>query len=263
MKAAKFLMAAIFFAAALVGIGTSAHAEDGLNDSHGVWRSAEYWHANHPEWVYRYHPEWAVDRDDWWVVDHRGHPEWFYSPYWRRYPVWTYGAYDRGHVWRNARWWRERDPGWFYAHHPEWAEVHPGWIREDHGRHPEWFHSAYWGEHPRDWSHPDEEYRRELSRNVEYQHSHAEGSEAVHGGVYHGGVATDHDHYHAGAAGTEHPNTAGGQYHASAAHSSNYHPASTYHPGSTYHPASTNHASSSASSASHSSGGGSGGHHGK
>jgi hypothetical protein len=251
MKTAKFLLAAIFFAVA-VGIGTSALAEDGLNDSHGVWRGAEYWHANHPEWVYRYHPEWAVDRQEWWLADHRGHPGWFESPYWRRYPVWTYGAYDRGHVWRDAGWWRGRDPGWFYAHHPEWAEAHPGWIRDDHGRHPEWFHSGYWGEHPRDWNHPGEEYRRELSRNVEYQHSHSEGSAVAHGGVYHGGVAVDRDgeHNNASARHAEHSNAAAGQYHASAAHSSTYHPASTYH------------ASSPVSSASHSSGGG-GGHHGK
>ena len=50
MKGVKFLLAVFLFAIA-VGIGTSAIAEDGLNDSHGVWRNSEYWHANHPEWA--------------------------------------------------------------------------------------------------------------------------------------------------------------------------------------------------------------------
>jgi len=233
MKGAKFLLAMILFAIA-VGIGASAFAAEGLNDSHGVWRNSEYWHANHPEWVYRYHPEWAVDRQEWWMADHRGHPEWFGSPYWRRYPVWTYGAYDRGHVWRDAGWWRGRDPGWFYAHHPEWAEAHPGWIRDDHGRHPEWFHSAYWSEHPRDWNHPDEEYRRELSRNVEYQHSHNAEYAAEHHESFPGATA-------------EHHNAEAGQYHASAANQ--------------YHTPASYHSSASVSSASH--GGGGGGHSGK
>ncbi|WP_423945778.1 hypothetical protein [Candidatus Binatus sp.] len=217
MKWAKFLLATIFFAAA-VGIGTSAIAADGLNDSHGVWRDAQYWHANHPEWVYRYHPEWAVDHRDWWLADHQGHPEWFNSPYWRRYPVWTYGAYDRGHVWRDAGWWHERDAGWFYAHHPEWAEAHPGWIREDHGRHPEWFHSAYWSEHPRDWNHPGEEYRRELSRNIEYQRSHPASAE----------LANRHENDHAGAGVTEHQNTMAGGSHEAAANQ--FHAPAPFHP---------------------------------
>jgi len=220
MKWVKLLLATIFFTSA-VGIGAAAFASPyGLSDSHDVWRDADYWHANHPEWVYRLHPEWAVDRREWWLADHRGHPEWFESPYWRRYPVWTYGAYDRAHVWRDAGWWRERDPAWFYAHHPEWAEAHPGWIRYDHGEHPEWFHSAYWSAHPRDWNHPDEEYRRELSKNVEYQHTHPAGVAAANNPQnYHGGsaVAGNGGSYHAGAAGTEHLNATASQYHAPAA----------------------------------------------
>ena len=237
MKWVKLLLATVFFTSA-VGNGAPAFASPyGLSDSHGVWRDADYWHANHPDWVYRFHPEWAVDRQDWWMADHRGHPEWFNSPYWRRYPVWTYGAYDRGHIWRDAGWWRERDPAWFYAHHPEWAEAHPGWIRDDHGRHPEWFHSAYWSEHPRDWNHPYEEYRRELSRNIEYQHSHPAGVAA----------ANNHEDYHGGSAVTEHQNAAAGQYHAP---ETQYHAPAT---SSAYHPSvSTGSAIDSASGGGHS-----------
>ncbi len=238
MKMAKLLLVVIFFTTA-IGIGTSAIAAPwGLKDSHGVWHDAEYWHANHPEWVYRYHPEWAVERQEWWLADHRSHPEWFGSPYWRRYPVWTYGAYDRGHVWREAGWWRERQPAWFYAHHPEWAEPYPRWIREDHGRHPEWFHSSYWSEHPRDWNHPDVEYRRNLSRNIEDEHSHPASA----------GASNHHEYYHGGVATTEHRNAATAQNHAPA--TNQYHvPATT---------SSVHHPSVSTGFASHSGGGGGG-----
>lgn len=231
MEGAKLLLATILLTA-VVGIGTLAAAEDGLKDSHGVWHDSAYWHENHPEWVYRYHPEWAVDHRDWWLADHNRHPEWFGSPYWRRYPVWTYGAYDRGHVWRDAGWWRERDPGWLYAHHPEWAEAHPGWLREDHSRHPEWFHSAYWHDHPRDWNHPDEAYRKELERNVEYQRSH-NAEYADHHENFHEGE-------HAGIGSAEHRNAATAHFHAPAA----YHPPAAYHAPTTFH---------SSASASHSS----------
>lgn len=30
-------------------------------------------------------PEWAVQRQEFWSADHRGHPEWFGSPYWKKY----------------------------------------------------------------------------------------------------------------------------------------------------------------------------------
>src|SRR5665213_403775 len=131
----------------------------GLADRQGIWRDAEYWHANHPDWVYRYHPDWTVDQQEWWIADHQNHPEWFDYPFWREHPIWTYGAYDQSHQWRYANWWRERNPGWFYANHPRWAEPYPRWIREDYAAHPDWFRSNYWRDHPHDWNHPNEAYR--------------------------------------------------------------------------------------------------------
>jgi hypothetical protein len=127
----------------------------GLADRHGVWRDAEYWHANYPEWVYQFHPEWVVYREDWWVYDYRAHPKWFQYPFWKKYPVWTYGAYDQRYRWHYANWWHEHNPTWFYANHPRWAEPFPNWIRQDHATHPEWFRSVYWHEHPHDWNHPE------------------------------------------------------------------------------------------------------------
>lgn len=69
-----------------------------MADRQGVWRDAGYWHSTHPDWVCRYHPERVVEREDWWVYDHQYHPEWFGSPFWAEYPIWTYGAYDENQV---------------------------------------------------------------------------------------------------------------------------------------------------------------------
>lgn len=233
MKGVRFLLATIFFVVAIC-LTTSAFANDGMNDSHGVWHDSGYWHERHPEWVYRYHPEWAVDHEDWWMADHRDHPGWFNYPYWRRYPVWSWGAYDRDHVWRGYRWWHERDPGWFYAHHPEWAEAHPYWIRDDHFRHPDWFRNAYWRDHPHDWNHPEEAYRRDLARDV--AHDHPESYASQHG---------------AGESTEVHHNAAGTQYHAT----NEYHaPETQYHPP-------TTHTNGSSSVVHSSSGGGHSGKH--
>ena len=225
MKGVRFLLATILFAFT-IGLTMTAFASDGMNDSHGVWHDSAYWHERHPEWVYRYHPEWAVDHEDWWMADHRDHPGWFNYPYWHRYPVWSWGAYDRDHVWRGYGWWHEHDPGWFYEHHPEWAENHPYWIRDDHFRHPDWFHNAYWREHPHDWNHPEEAYHRDVNRYVESEHEHPE--------TY---AAQGHnlDEHHEGAGGQYHPTN---QFHSSA---------STYHPPAPHTAVSSTHTSSSGS----------------
>ncbi|MGD0074686.1 MAG: hypothetical protein ABSD31_10140 [Candidatus Binataceae bacterium] len=165
MKTARLLSALIFCTTIFIAAPGMAQRY-GHADRKGVWRDAGYWHANHPEWVYRYHPEWVVEREEWWQADHERHPEWFAYPFWAEYPVWTYGAYDEHHVWRYAGWWHRHDPAWFYANHPRWAEPYPGWIRADHGRHPEWFRSAYWHEHPRDWNHPEAKFNQVVSRNA-------------------------------------------------------------------------------------------------
>ncbi len=182
MKRLNLLLALIFCTAAMF-MKTDAWAAPhehgdshnfGREDSHHVWHDAEYWHARHPDWVYRYHPEWAIEREEWWRADHEYHPEWFAYPFWQEYPVWGWGEYDRYHTWRSWGWWHEHDRGWFYAHHPEWAEGRPDWMREDRGEHPEWFRSAYWREHSHDWNHPDEGFRRAMDRNSDYQKKHPE-----------------------------------------------------------------------------------------
>ena len=109
MKRLNLLLALIFCTAAMF-MKTDAWAAPhehgdshnfGREDSHHVWHDAEYWHARHPDWVYRYHPEWAIEREEWWRADHEYHPEWFAYPFWQEYPVWGWGEYDRYHTWRS------------------------------------------------------------------------------------------------------------------------------------------------------------------
>lgn len=202
----------------------------GLADSHHVWRDAAYWHSHNPAWVYRYHPEWVVDQPGWWVYDHQYNPDWFNWPFWQEYPVWEYGAYDRGRVWHYAYWWRSRYPDWLYRYHPEWAAAHAEWLREDHAAHSGWFNSPYWRDHPRDWNHPDAFYRNYATRAQSPIASRQ--NAAYRGQNYHSDVRA--------YANSSEPRT--NSY-------SSYHPATSYQPNSFSHPT-TSTASAHASSGS-------------
>jgi hypothetical protein len=152
----------------------------GAYDEGQVWRDADWWHTNNPEWMYSNHPEWVVERRDWWWYDHQYHPDWFWAPFWGLYPLWTWGAPYEG-VYHDYWWWHQYHPDWMYANHPEWAEPYGGWMRADYGRHPGWFASNYWRNHPRDWGHPDREFwHREDGRFKSYLDVHPERRE--HGG---------------------------------------------------------------------------------
>ncbi len=166
------ILAVCAFACTLTAASAMAVQRFGDYDRGHVWHDADYWHARNPEWVYSRHPEWAVERRDWWFADHRDHPGWFLAPFWQSYPIWFWGA-PYGGVWRDYGWWHQYHRDWMYAHHPEWAEPYGRWQREDHGSHPEWFRSAYWRAHPRDWANPDKEFwRREDDRSKTYTESH-------------------------------------------------------------------------------------------
>jgi len=178
------ILAVCAFACTLTVPSAMADHGFGAEDSRHVWHDADYWHARHPDWMYSHHPEWAVDRRDWWFADHRDHPGWFSSPFWHSYPIWLWGA-PYGGVWRDYGWWHQYHPDWMYAHHPEWAEPYGRWQREDHGRHPEWFRSAYWRDHPRDWANPDKEFwRHEDDRFKKYVKDHPEDRYKSDGGSH-------------------------------------------------------------------------------
>jgi len=59
-----------------------------------------------------------------------------------------FGAYDDGHVWRDAGWWHTNNPQWMYAYHPEWVVERRDWWWYDHQAHPDWFWAPFWGSYP-------------------------------------------------------------------------------------------------------------------
>src|ERR1039458_5205429 len=64
-----------------------------------------------------------------------------------------------------------------------------GWLRDDHGRHPGWFTSNYWRDHPRDWGNPDREFwHREDGRFNNYLHEHPERRSMPSGQEHPGGA---------------------------------------------------------------------------
>jgi hypothetical protein len=93
-----------------------------------------------------------------------------------------------------------------YANHPEWAGPYGRWMRDDHGRHPEWFRSNYWRDHPRDWANPNREFwHREDGRFNNYLHEHPE-RRSMPSGEKHAGGARGPEH----AGGARGPKHAGG-----------------------------------------------------
>ncbi len=158
----------------LMAASAMAGPRFGEYDRGHVWRDAGWWHDRYPGWLYSHHPEWVVERRDWWWYDHQSHPDWFWAPVWGVYPRWSWGAPYQG-VYHDYWWWHQYHPDWMYAHHPEWAEPYGRWMRDDYGRHPEWFASNYWRDHPRDWAHPDKEFwHHEDGRFKDYLGHHPE-----------------------------------------------------------------------------------------
>ena len=86
-------------------VAVVAHAEhhDGDWDEHHAWHNSDWWHDNHPGWVYRHHPEWAETHNDWRRSD---------------------GDWDDHHAWHNRSWWYENRPDWVREHHHDWTRWH-------------------------------------------------------------------------------------------------------------------------------------------
>jgi hypothetical protein len=186
----------------------------GEYDRGHAWHDAGWWHDRYPGWMYSHHPEWAVEQRDWWFYDHQAHPDWFWAPFWESHPVWTWSA-PYGGVYHDYWWWHQYHPDWMYAHHPEWAEPYGRWMRDDYGRHPGWFRSNYWRDHPRDWAHPDKEFwGREDGRFKNYLHEHPENKDRdrrEQAGKTRGNEQGDHGHGQKGEprpSGERHPNEA-------------------------------------------------------
>jgi len=119
-----------------------------------------------------------------------------------------WGGYGPDRSWHESDWWHEHDRGWFYSHHPEWAENHPEWRDEGdfderhewhdrdwwHDRHPDWVdaHHPNWYKHP--YKHPvaAEEHQEFKEQKFEDKHGHGpvEANEPKHD---HHGHKGDHN----------------------------------------------------------------------
>jgi hypothetical protein len=66
--------------------------------------------------------------------------------YWSAGPAETqWGAYDNGQ-WRDAYWWHQNNPGWFYDNHASWASLDSRWLGEDgaYGPQHQWHYGEWW-----------------------------------------------------------------------------------------------------------------------
>jgi hypothetical protein len=79
--------------------------EQGMWDNDGGWHDANWWRANHPDYVDRYHPEWAENHPDW-----RGPGD---------------GDWDEHHQqWHARQWWVAHNRAWVVQHHANWLAHH-------------------------------------------------------------------------------------------------------------------------------------------
>ena len=81
--------------------------------------------------------------------------------YWSEGPAETpWGDYDSAHNWRDAYWWHQNDPNWFYDHHQDWASLDSRWLAEDGAYDPQhdWHYGEWWYNQNPNWvttNHPD------------------------------------------------------------------------------------------------------------
>jgi hypothetical protein len=66
--------------------------------------------------------------------------------YWSNGPAETqWGDYDNGQ-WRDAYWWHQNNPTWFYDNHVNWASLNSRWLNQDGAyddRH-QWHYGEWW-----------------------------------------------------------------------------------------------------------------------
>ena len=100
--------------------------------------------------------------------------------YWSEGPAETqWGDYDDGQ-WRDAYWWHQNNPDWFYNNHMSWASLDSRWLAQDgaYDQQYQWHYGEWWynqnpswvtNNHPnwlnknRNWATPAEQqnYRRQ------------------------------------------------------------------------------------------------------
>ncbi len=66
--------------------------------------------------------------------------------YWSNGPAETqWGDYDNGQ-WRDAYWWHQNNPAWFYDHHVNWASLDSRWLSQDgaYDDQRQWHYGEWW-----------------------------------------------------------------------------------------------------------------------
>jgi hypothetical protein len=116
---------------------------------------------------------------------------------WAEGPTQTqWGAYDDQHRWRDAYWWHQNNPNWFYDNQ-DWASLDSRWLDEDgaYDQQHRWHYGEWWYNQNPNWvtrKHPNwlrehqnwegreeqQNYRQqhamlELTRQYEQQHQNA------------------------------------------------------------------------------------------
>jgi len=79
---------------------------------------------------------------------------------WSTGPAETQWGYDDSqHQWRDAYWWHQNDPNWFYDNHQDWSSLDSRWLVEDgaYDQQHQWHYGEWWYNQNPSWvttSHP-------------------------------------------------------------------------------------------------------------
>jgi hypothetical protein len=66
---------------------------------------------------------------------------------WSTGPAETQWGYDDSqHQWRDAYWWHQNDPNWFYDNHQDWASLDSRWLVQDgaYDQQNRWHYGEWW-----------------------------------------------------------------------------------------------------------------------
>src|SRR5579872_3144151 len=66
---------------------------------------------------------------------------------WSTGPAETQWGYDDSqHQWRDAYWWHQNDPNWFYDNHQDWSSLDSRWLVQDgaYDQQHQWHYGEWW-----------------------------------------------------------------------------------------------------------------------
>ena len=91
-----------------------------------------------------------------------------------------WGYYDSQHQWRDAYWWHENDPNWFYDNHQDWASLDSRWLVMDgaYDQQNQWHYGEWWYNQNPGWvtsNHPGWLSQHQNWSNAAEQRSYRQG----------------------------------------------------------------------------------------